>query len=104
MISLVVYGCQTNPQTRNDLKADQVRLKTMRSVASALSGKEVTDEDFLRLGKQMRTNEEVKDAVESLANALTTSTKIQYCPIDGKRFAPAIKYCPQHHVELKEVE
>ena len=50
-------------------------------------------------------NQETRSAVKAVTDAITQeNVVVHYCPIDGKRFGPNFKVCPEHNVELKVVE
>lgn len=99
-------GCKSVSSSRFEKQSDvrKEEQSSLISVAGAISGKELTDEDLKNLGKQLRTSEEAKSAVEIITNSLSGNNKIKYCPIDGKRYGPNLEKCPDHNVLLKELE
>ena len=59
----------------------------------------------LPIVEQMRHNQETRETVETLANTIAgQEVKAKYCPVDGERYAPSVKICPKHQVELKTLE
>ena len=105
LVAFVVLGCQSTSLDKNSTGVIPARqMQAIKSAAKAYTGKDVTDEDIYRMANQLSENAEVQTAIESVANELTQKPVIYYCPIDGKRFSPLVKKCPEHHVELKLVE
>ena len=73
----------------------------LESVAGALVGKELTPEEVKKLKKEIQTNPEARDAVKKITDSLQEPAAVKYCPVDGQRYAPNLKLCPAHKVELK---
>lgn len=102
MLVLFIYGCRTIPSEQTDKQLRDEAVQSLGTVASAISGKEITEDDLRDLNKQIRNDEEAKQAVDSITDALTgENTVIKYCPIDGARFAPHIQKCPEHNIDLE---
>jgi len=48
---------------------------------------------------------EARSAIESVAGAVSTTTaRVKYCPVCGRRFSPQVSVCPFDGAQLKEVE
>lgn len=96
-----LLGCQTAkaPSQGMSQTGDKEMLK---SVASALGGKDLTDEEMKALIKGVKNDKEAQSAIESISNSLDSEKRqIQYCPLDGERYAARLTVCPKHSVELK---
>ena len=75
----------------------------LESVAGALVGKELTPEEVKKLKKEIQTDPEARDAVQKITDSLQNPAAVKYCPVDGQRYAPHLKLCPVHKVELKNL-
>lgn len=96
-------GCATRQQD-SARKVNQENLEDLRTVAGAMAGKTLTDEDLKKLDKQLKTDKDAQSAVSTLTNSLSGTKKIiKYCPVCGERFAASVKTCPTHNVELKQL-
>ena len=73
----------------------------LEAVAEAMAGKELSQEDIKNLRKEIQTNPEARDAVKKITDSLQEPAAVKYCPVDGQRYAPHLKLCPAHKVELK---
>ena len=114
MLPVLFCGCLTTShsiknenQVKLEKKAESpVEVKSaLGSVAGALSGQKVSDEDLNNLVRDLRKDTEAQSAAASVTHALSGSAaNVQYCPVDGQRFSGKIKICPVHKVELKPVE
>lgn len=110
---LVVYfasaffsGCQTTASPIQAQKESRQEVQdAMTAVAGALSGKQLTKEELRNLEKQLKTDTEARSAVEVITGSVGgKSPSVKYCPVCGKRYAPHLDLCPDHHVKLKTVE
>ncbi len=106
IISLIAMFFLTSCATFKEKKVTESQNmdKALQSVAGALAGKELSDQDIQNLKKEIQTNGEARDAVKEITNSLQQPAQVKYCPIDGQRYSGNLKWCPIHHVELKEVE
>lgn len=94
-------GCATR-QKDSARKVNQENLEDLRTVAGAMAGKAITDDDLKKLNQQLKTDKDAQSAVSTLTNTLSGTKKvIKYCPVCGERFAASVKTCPTHNVELK---
>ena len=92
-------ACQSARISKAQQKSDEDALKT---VAQAVIGKEMSDQELETLTKQLQTDPEAQSAAQTIKNSLANpSIQAKYCPVDGKRYAARVKICPVHHVELK---
>ncbi len=103
-------GClahqQIRPQgvlkQREDLPQQR---KDLESVASAMSGHEVNQQDLKKVVQDLKNDKDSRSAVESVSNSLGgQGLDVKYCPVNGKRFSARLKLCPQHNVPLLPVE
>jgi hypothetical protein len=106
LLSLFLSGCQTasSPLKSSSESPEDVE-KALRTVATGIKGKTISDEEFKKLSKQIREDKDTQDALSTVTQSMTSSKiNIKYCPVDGKRFAGTVETCPDHHVELKWVD
>ena len=76
----------------------------IESVAGALSGKALSEENLRKLSRELKSDKEARKAVEAVTDALSgEKVSVMFCPVDGKRYSPQIQYCPQHSVKLEKV-
>lgn len=100
--TFIISGCATTQRSSSRKPTRKESIETLKTVASAVSGKELTDDDVKDLGKQIRNDPEAKSAIESITQSVTgTNRVVKYCPLTGKRYASHIIVCPEHDVELK---
>jgi hypothetical protein len=79
--------------------------QALRTVATGIKGKPMSDEEFKKLSKQIREDKDTQNALSTVTQSMTSSkVNIKYCPVDGKRFSGTVKMCPDHQVELKWVD
>ena len=99
VLGVGLLGCLKTSPHKN---VESVRETTtaVKSVGSAMSGKDLSDEDVRKLERDVRHDPQTQSAVE----AITQPVQAKYCPIDGKHFSGHLKLCPEHHVELIEIE
>ena len=103
---ILMTGCQTVHFSKTDqIKNEDEGREALRSVAGAVRGKPLTDEEVKDLSKQLKNDPQARSAVESITGSISEKQHaVKYCPVDGKRFASYLKECPQHHVPLKELD
>jgi len=96
-------GCQTvKPQDRQSREQSRAALQ---AVAGAITGQEVSAQQMKDLGEDLQKDPEARSAVQAITGSLEGDpAAITYCPVDGKRYAPNVKRCPVHDVELKTLE
>ena len=93
----VLCGCQSSQSSQDSAAA--------ASVVGAISGQNVDEEKLRKAAQEIRRDPEARQAVEAISRSMGgTGVQIQYCPVDGKRYSPSLKTCPEHSVELKPVE
>lgn len=109
-ILLVAAGCASLPERKVDGDPQKTESrddieKSLQSVTGALSGQNVSEEDLRALSRDVQKDPSTRSAVEAVTGAVSgQSAAVRYCPVDGKRFSPTLKFCPEHGVELKDVE
>lgn len=108
IIILLVAGCARShktvlPDGRAESQEDVI--SALSAVTGAVSGQTMKPEQLKKLGRELNEDPEARKAVEAMSGALTNPTaQVKYCPVDGKRFSPKFSRCPDHNVELKNVE
>ena len=100
---LTLAGCQTMKAVKNSSSMKPTDQQSLRAVAGAMVGKNLTDEEFKTLTKDVAHNPQARSAIESITQSMNTSVKAKYCSVDGKRYAPNLMKCPEHNVDLKVV-
>ena len=77
----------------------------MGSIAEAIGGQPLTEEELKSLQKQIREEPQTQSAVQNISDAMSgKAVAVKYCPVTGKRYAADITVCPVHNVALKLVE
>ncbi len=107
MAAALFVGCQSAAVSKPGSSQGVIprrEMDALKSAAKAYSGRDVSDEDIYRLANQLQNNSEAQEATSTVTNALIQRPVVYYCPVDGKRFAPSVKECPEHHVQLKLLE
>ena len=69
-------------------------------VSSALSGKDMRGEDLRRMERSVRQDPQTRTAID----AITQPVQAKYCPKDGKHFSGHLKLCPEHNIELIDIQ
>lgn len=98
---IFLSGCASSQSQVQRPREDREAIK---SVAGSIVGRPVSDEDFIKLEKEMKNNPDTKSAVETLERSMNAKPSIKYCPVDGARFASRVELCPEHNVRLKMVD
>lgn len=102
---LCIAGCQAAIKTGANQKTEEDSLEVLSSVAGAISGKNVTQDELKALGRQLRKDPEAQSAVKTITDSLNGGNRIiKYCPIEGERYAPNLTVCPVHKVKLELLE
>ena len=99
-ISFWCASCQTMGPHSNKQDID----KTLQSVAEAVSGKPLTKDEVKNLEKQIATDPEARNSLQTIGQAMGGGMLVKYCPVDGERFSGKLEECPVHHVKLKSLE
>lgn len=102
LLFLSLSSCQTVPKSQTENNQDvQVAVE---SIAEAVSGRELTEEEKKDFIRRLKSDEEAQSAVEVLTNTMSQPpVKVKYCPLTGKRYAPNVNICPEHNVKLEVV-
>lgn len=105
-ICFFISSCQTaRPNIKSQQETSQDVESALKTVAGAVKGSPLTDDDVKKLNKQIRQDKEAQSAVSTITNTMGGQARtIKYCPIDGKRFAATVQTCPDHGVELRWVD
>jgi hypothetical protein len=109
-VLLVAAGCASSPERKVNGGSQKAESRedierSLQSVTGALSGQNVSQEELRTLSRDIQKDPSTRRAVEAVTGAVSgQSTAVKYCPVDGKRFSPTLKFCPEHDVELKNVE
>ena len=86
-------------------EGQQDEISALQSVAGAISGKPVTQEEMKNLAQDLRKDKNAQSAVRAITDSMNPSKNVvKYCPVDGARFSAKFTTCPIHGVVLKEVE
>lgn len=106
-------GCQTTRSSRRgstegkgqSVETNKDAQEALTSVVESISGQDLTEQDLRRLNKQLRSDKDAQSAVQVLTDSIGgNAAQIKYCPVTGKRYAPHIVKCPEHGVDLKEID
>ncbi len=99
---IFLTGCQTMAQPKAENESRRDVKEALGTIAEAISGKQLNEKELKDLSKDLRTNKEAQSAIQSITNSMNKKAVIvKYCPITGKRYAPRVIMCPEHHVKLK---
>ncbi len=79
-------------------------VKSIQAMVEAVSGKDVSQTDLLKLQKQVENDQAIKSAVESIGEAVKGKNRSKYSPVTGKRYAPNVDVDPETGVPLKWVD
>jgi hypothetical protein len=105
VIFLCLGGCQTASPLKSNTESLEDAEKNLQSIAGALNMKALSDEEYNNLKKQVRNDKQARSAIEAITDSMSRNkTQVKYCPLTGNRYAANLKICPEHQVELKEVE
>ncbi len=114
VISLLFVGCarglkvsddKVNILNKSEDESIMDAATALGSVAGSLAGKELTQEELNKITKELENDQEVRSAVESIADAMGgAKVQVKYCPKTGKRYNPDMKMCPVHKIPLEWVE
>jgi len=97
-----VAGCQAALKIGADQKTEEGSLDALSSIAGAVSGKNITQNELKTLGRQLRKDPEAQSAVKAITDSLNGGKRIiKYCPVGGERYAPNMTVCPAHNVKLE---
>ncbi len=103
-IVLFLAGCQTASPVQSRQETGKDVQEALSAVAGALSGRPLSEEELHDLEKQIRTDEEAQTAIQVITESVGGTPAVKYCPVTGRRYAPHLEVCPEHGVELKEVD
>ena len=104
MAGFFLSGCQTTKQVQAPQESREDVEKILSTVAGALSGKTLSEEELHNLEKQIRTDKEAQTAVQQITDSVGGKAPIvKYCPVTGQRYAGHLKICPEHRVPLEVV-
>jgi hypothetical protein len=105
LLMVILIGCRTAAPQKNQLETEEDVDEALESIADAVSGKQLSEEEMSNFKKQLRTDTETQSAVQTITDTISgKDLKVKYCPVTGKRYAYQLQLCPIHNVELKVVE
>jgi len=103
-VVFLLTGCQTTPKVASSTETREDLEEVFSTVAGALSGKKLNEEEIRNLEEQIKTDEEAQSAIQSITDSVGgIAPVVKYCPVTGKRYAAHFESCPQHHVPLEIV-
>jgi len=102
-------ACSTTKSKETSAQKQSESIKNQKSalmaVVGSISDKELSEKDLKKIVKDLKNDEEAQSAINSIKDSLgRDQVKVKYCPITGKRYAPRIRQCPEHGVDLEWVE
>lgn len=105
VISSFLIGCQTaRPPLAQDESVEDLK-QAVGSVAEAVSGESLTDEEVGALTEQIQSDPEAQSAIQSISDSYSNkNVRVKYNPQTGERFAPHMTHDPVTGVELKVLE
>ncbi len=101
-----VMGCKTLVKTplQNDEESIGDVTTAVGSIAEAISGQDLTQEELDDFEKRLMHDKETQEVVGVITQTISSDQPIaKYCPVTGKRYAAKFDRCPEHNVELKPV-
>lgn len=111
-ILLFIVGCSSVAQdyqgaavgSCSQAETQKDRESALKTVAGAITGREMSDKDVRGLQQQLRQDKEAQAAIEAITQTVSGRQGItKYCPIDGERFSAGLKACPVHGATLEEI-
>ena len=101
----VLGGCRTAAPVKQAPESDEDVQAALTSVAGALSGRDLSEEEKRNLQEQIRTDKDAQSAIQAIGESVSgKDVQVKYCPVGGERYAPNIETCPVHHVRLELVD
>ena len=76
----------------------------IETIAEAISGKDMTEEEVDQLKDQLRNDSEAQSAIQAITDSVSEKPRIKYSPATGKRYAPHMEVDPETGVKLEWVE
>ena len=105
LVVAVLGGCQTAAPVKQEAESEEDVQAALTSVAGALSGRELSEEEKRSLEHQVRTDKDTQTAIQAISGSVSgKDVKVKYCPVDGERYAPHMEICPVHKVQLELVD
>jgi len=93
-------GCQTIKAKKGQLEYLDESQDSIGSIAEAITGKPLTEEEKKNLEKQLTEDPEAISAVESIANSVAQPVRMKYSPVTGKRYAGHLEIDPETGAKL----
>lgn len=101
MVLLVsLSSCQTIKTKKHQLEYLNESQEAIGTIAEAVTGRPMTEEEKKALGDQLRRDPDAQSAVESIANSISEPVRMKYSPSTGKRYAPHLEYDPETGAQL----
>ncbi|MBP9855013.1 MAG: hypothetical protein KBD53_09125 [Candidatus Omnitrophica bacterium] len=93
-------GCHTIKSKKDQVEYLHESQEALGSIAEAVTGKPLTEQEKKNLEKQLREDPEAIAAVESIANSVTKPPRLKYSPVTGKRYAGNLEIDPETGAKL----
>lgn len=93
-------GCQTIKAKKGQIEYLNESQEAIGSIAEAVTGKPLTEQEKKNLEKQLTQDPEAISAVESIANSVSQPVRMKYSPITGKRYAGHLQVDPETGAKL----
>lgn len=100
LVGVTAGSCQTLSAKRSSAVATR---QAITSVAGGLAGRPLTPQEARELEQQIKTDPEAQEAVSRIATSMSEAPKAKYCPVGGEHYAPNVRICPVHNVQLKTI-
>ncbi|MGE0268371.1 MAG: hypothetical protein AB7S78_07950 [Candidatus Omnitrophota bacterium] len=97
---LFFNGCQTIKAKKGQLEYLNQSQEAIGSIAEAVTGKPLTEQEKKNLEKQLKEDPEAISAVESIANSVSQPVRMKYSPVTGKRYAGHLQIDPETGAKL----
>ena len=104
ILCLFLTGCQSTQLAISEEETPEDLKQAIGSVAEALSGEELSEEEVGELTNQIQNDPEAQAAIKSISDSFSEEVRVKYNPQTGERFAPHLTHDPVTGVELKELD
>ena len=101
-ILIICMGCATSqPLPGSSINREETEA-ALESIAEAISGQELSEEDVKKLKEQIRKDPEAQSAIKVITNSVSgQNQRWKYSPATGKRYEPHMEVDPETCVPLK---
>jgi len=105
IVLIFILGCQTTGPMKSETETNEDVKEAVVSVAEAVSGKDLSEEDKKNLVEQIRSDAEAQSAIQSITDSISqTKQRVKYSPATGKRYAPHMTVDPETGTPLEWLE